>query len=159
MCFIFRCVAKNQIWSVCFGARDDTYGSFNFTKTGFVKAMKLVYRNGSIRCNRKTKPTYWSCSNERYRSNSFITIITNAKRQALLPSENVLKSVAGYKKHFYVLKGIHQGSSELVFGNLSKPLRLSKDQELQIWYGQDCVNSREEDNSGARCAHIFAWFM
>ncbi|XP_067030111.1 uncharacterized protein [Acropora muricata] len=144
---------------VCFGARDDTYGSLNLTKTGFVKAMKLIHRNGSIRCNRKTKTTYWSCSNARYGNNSFMTIITNAKRQALLPSENDLKTVAGYKNHFYVLNGIRQGSSELVLGNLSKPLRLSKDQELQIWYGQDWVNSGEEDNSGKTCADIFAWYM
>ena len=88
-----------------------------------------------------------------------MTIITNAKRQALLPSENDLKTVAGYKNHFYVLNGIQQGSSELVLGNLSKPLRLSKDQELQIWYGQDWVNSGEGDNSGKTCADIFAWYM
>ena len=88
-----------------------------------------------------------------------MTIITNAKRQALLPSENDLKSVVGYKNHFYVLKGIQQGSSEFVLGNLFKLLRLSKEQELQIWYGQDWVNSGVEDNSGATCADIFAWCM
>ena len=120
---------------VCFGARDDTYGYFNVTKTGFVKAVKLTHRDGSIRWNRKTKSTCWSCSNTRYGNNSFMTIITNGKRQVLLPSENDWKSVAGYKNHFYVLKGIQQGSSELVLGNLSKPLRLSKDQELLVWTG------------------------
>lgn len=162
---VLRYVLFSGVWQkinydpVCFGARDDTYGSLNLTKTGFVKAMKLIHRNGSIRCNRKTKATYWSCSNARYGNNSFMTIITNAKRQALLPSENDLKTVAGYKNHFYVLNGIQQGSSELVLGNLSKPLRLSKDQELQIWYGQDWVNSGEEDNSGKTCADIFAWYM
>ena len=95
----------------------------------------------------------------RYGKNSFMTIITNANRQALLPSNKDLKTVAGNRDHFYVLEGIQQGSSELVLDNLSKPLRLSKDQELQIWYGQDWINSGEEDNSGTTCADIFAWYI
>ena len=50
-----------------------------------------------------------------------MTIVTNANRQALLPSNKDLKTVAGNRDNFYVLEGIQQGSSELVLGNLSKP--------------------------------------
>ena len=95
----------------------------------------------------------------RYGKNSFMTIITNANRHALLPSNKDLKTAAWNRDHSYVLEGIQQGSSELVLDNLSKPLRLSKDQELQIWYGQDWINSGEEDNSGTTCADIFAWYI
>ena len=145
---------------VCFGARDDQYGAFNVTKTGLVKAMKLVHRNGSITCNPSYPSTFWSCSNtEYYANNTFMTIITNAKREALLPSVENLNTDFCNKKHYYVLEGVDQGSPELVLGNLSRPLSLLKDQQLQIWYGQDWVNWYESINSGASCVDIFVWYV
>ena len=145
---------------VCFGARDDQYGAFNVTKTGIVKAMKLVHRHGSIKCNRNYPPTFWSCRNaNHYGNNTFMTIITNANREALLPSVENLKPGPCNKKHYYVLKGVNQRSPELIMGNLSRPLSLLKDQQLQIWYGQDWVDFSELNNSGASCVDIFAWYV
>ncbi|XP_068732252.1 uncharacterized protein [Montipora capricornis] len=147
---------------VCFGARDDQYGVFHVTKTGNVKAMKLVHRSGSIKCNSVDDASYWSCTNSNgYASNTFMTIITNANKKALLPTEQDLKAFKGrsHGKHFYVLEGIKQGSSELVLSSHSSPLRLLKNQELQIWYGQDWVDLSEENNSGTTCVDVFAWYM
>ncbi|XP_015747709.1 PREDICTED: uncharacterized protein LOC107327486 [Acropora digitifera] len=145
---------------VCFGARDDQYGAFNVTKTGLVKAMMLVHRHGSIKCTLNDPSTFWSCSSVNfYANNTFMAIITNANREALLPSVENLKSVFCNEKHYYVLKGVNQGSPELVLGNLSRPLSLLKDQQLQIWYGQDWVNCTESNNSGASCVDIFAWYV
>ena len=151
---------------VCFGARDDQYGAFNMTKTGNVKAMKLVHRSGSIKCNSVTSASYWSCTNlKRYASNTFMTIITNANRKALMPTEEDLKMFnfrnhsCNQIKHFYVLEGIKQGSSELVLSSHSSPLRLLKNQELQIWYGQDWANCSEPGNTGTTCVDVFAWYM
>ena len=142
------------------------------TKTGNVKAMKLVHRSGSIKCNSVTGASYWSCTNlNYYASNTFMTIITNANKKALMPREEDLKMFNfGYhacdqKKHFYVLKGIKQGSSELVLSSHSSPLRLLKNQQLQIWYGQDWRNCSEYDssgkagNTGTTCVDVFAWYM
>ena len=146
--------------SVCFGARDDQYGAFNVTKTGLVKAMKLVHRHGSIRCNRNAPPTFWSCSNVNvYGNNTFMTIITNANREALLPSMENLKPDFNDKKHYYVLEGVNQGSPELILGNLSRPLRLLRDQRLQIWYGQDWIDNSEGGNNGTTCVDVFAWYV
>ena len=145
---------------VCFGARDDQYGAFNVTKTGLVKAMKLVHRYGSIKCHPQHPPTFWSCSNVKfYANNTFMAIITNANREALLPSLENLKRTSCSKDHYYVLEGVHQGSPELILGNLSKPLSLLKDQQLQIWYGQDWINCNENGNNGASCVDIFAWYV
>ena len=134
------------------------------TKTGNVKAMKLLHRNGSIICNSLANASYWSCANlEYYARNTFSTIITNVNKKALRPLEKDLKSLkqlgGGGQKHFYVLEGIKQGSSELVLSSYTSPLRLLKDQELQIWYGQDWIDWSEENNSGTTCVDVFAWYM
>ncbi|XP_044183988.1 uncharacterized protein LOC114967223 [Acropora millepora] len=145
---------------VCFGAREDTYGAFNVTKTGHVKAMKLVHRNGSITCHPDYPSTFWSCSNVNYYpSNTFMTIITNANREALLPPSENLKARCSREKEFYILDGVNQGSPELILGNLSRPLSLLKDQQLQIWYGQDLIDCSENNNNGTSCVDIFAWYL
>ncbi|XP_044184097.1 uncharacterized protein LOC114952462 [Acropora millepora] len=146
---------------VCFGARDGRYGAFNVTKTGVVKSVKLVHKNGSIKCHPDYPSTFWSCSNiNYYPNNTFMTIITNAKREALLPSvENLKTRGCNGKEHFYILDGVYQGSLELILGNLSRPLSLLKDQQLQIWYGQDWVDCSEDNNSGTSCVDIFAWYV
>jgi len=145
---------------VCFGARDDTNGAFNVTKTGHVKAMRLVHRNGSITCHPDYPPTFWSCSNVNYYpSNTFMTIITNANREALLPSSENLKAKCSGEKEFYILDGVNQGTSELILDNLSRPLSLLKDQQLQIWYGQDWIDCSEYNNNGTSCVDIFAWYV
>ena len=147
---------------VCFGARDDSYGAVTVTKTGLVKAIKLVRRSGSIKCNPNQPSKFWSCGNTAaYAKNTFMTIITNAKREALLPSVENLRRASGCKtlKHFYILDGVSQGSLELILGNPSRPLNLLKDQQLQIWYGQDWVGCSEDNNSGTTCADIFAWYV
>ncbi|XP_068732543.1 uncharacterized protein [Montipora capricornis] len=147
---------------VCFGSRDDQYGAFEMTKTGNVKDMKLVHRSGSIKCNPNTGASYWSCANVgAYANNTFMTIITTADKKALLPKEEKLLNKGGCnnKKYFYVLEGIKQGSTELVLSSHSSPLRLLKNQELQIWYGQDWADCSEDNNSGTTCVDIFAWYL
>ena len=147
---------------VCFGARDNRYGAVTVTKTGLVKAIKLVRRSGSIKCHANYPSKFWSCGNiDAYAKNTFMTIITNAKREALLPSVENLRGKNGCKtgKYFYILDGVSQGSLELILGNLSRPLNLLKDQQLQIWYGQDWVGYSEDNNSGTTCADIFAWYV
>ena len=145
---------------VCFGARDDTYGAFSVTKTGLVKAMKLVHRNGSIKCDPNSPSTFWSCGNRvGYANNLFTTIITKANREALLPSSENMISRCNEKKEAFILDGVDQQSPELILGNLSRPLNLLKDQQLQIWYGQDLIDCSEDNNSGNSCVDIFAWYV
>ena len=66
-------------------------------------------------------------------------IITNAKREALLPSVENLYGTEGCKtgRNFYILDGDSQGALELILDSLCTPMILLKDQQLQTWYGQD----------------------
>jgi len=64
------------------------------------------------------------------------------------------------KKHVYSLEGTGHKSPELVFRNLSSPLSLSRDQELQIWHGQDlAADCWDGDNTGTVCVDVYAWYI
>ncbi|XP_074634972.1 uncharacterized protein LOC141893461 isoform X1 [Acropora palmata] len=147
---------------VCFGARDDTFGAFNVIKSGLVKSIKLVHRSGSVKCHPDYPPTFWSCSNvksDKFGNNTFMTIITNSNKQVLFPPKEKLTIESCNNVAFaYILEGVNQVSPELILGNLSRPLSLLKDQQLQIWHGQDWVDCSEDNNSGTTCVDIFAWY-
>jgi len=92
-----------------------------------------------------------------------MTFITNINRESLLPPVEDLEELpyhdVSVKKHTYNLDGNGYKSAELVFRNLSSPLFLSRNQELQIWYGQDWVGFSEDNNSGETCVDVYAWYM
>ena len=89
-----------------------------------------------------------------------MTIITNANKDALLPPTGDLETNPDNgKKYFYSLKGTGHKSAELVFRSLSSPLSLSRNQELQIWYGQDLADFSEANNSGETCVDVYAWYI
>ena len=90
-----------------------------------------------------------------------MTIITDAdKKPVLPPTEDLTNSEkAGEKAHSYSLPGYHHKSTELVFRTLINPLSVSNNQEMQIWYGQDMVDSREVDNSGETCVDGYAFYV
>ncbi|XP_078353605.1 uncharacterized protein LOC144638260 [Oculina patagonica] len=148
---------------VCFGARGNQHGAFNITKSGRIKTMKHIHKSGSIKCNPYISASYWGCRNSvYYGNNALLTIITNANKKAVLPPVEDLKAVSGNPdcgntKHMYSLDGTHHTSPELVFPDLSNQLTVSRNQELQIWYGQDWIDC-SEDNTGATCVDVYAWY-
>ncbi|CAH3168082.1 unnamed protein product [Pocillopora meandrina] len=142
---------------VCFEAKDNQYGSFNMTKSGRVKTMKLIYRSGSVRCNYETNSSYWGCTYPAYEEN-LMTIITDANKKAILPPAEDLKAYSDNREYLYSLPGYHHNSNELVFRNLVNPLSVSSYQEMQIWYGQDWMDHSEENNSGKTCIDVYAWY-
>ena len=104
--------------------------------------------------------TFWSCSIVNYyASNTFMTIITNANRESLLPSSENFKTKCDGQKEFYVLDGVYQRSPELILGNLSRPSNLLMDQQVQIWYGQDWADCSEHNDNDTSCVDIFAWYV
>ena len=132
------------------------------TKTGRVRTMKLVHISGSIDCNPQTGDSYWGCTNPDYGESKFMTNITNATKEAILPHNKDLRKHPihqAFKEHCYSLEETVHKSAALVFRNLSSPLSLSQGQELQIWYGQDWVNFSENQNSGQTCVDVFAWYI
>ena len=128
------------------------------TKSGRLKTMKLVRRSGSIRCNNIYGESYWSCDNPSY-SGKLMTIVTDSTKTAILPPVEDMEAFSGCVKHFYSLNGTSHKSPELVFRNLSNPLPVSRNQQLQIWNGQDWKKCGESDNSGKTCVDVYAWYV
>ena len=90
-----------------------------------------------------------------------MTIITNAKKEAILPPAEEMKSNDGCtKKHFYRLSGTTHTSPELVFPDLPKKMSVSRNQELQIWYGQDWIDCSDHKggSNGTTCVDAYAWY-
>ena len=157
-CYILESWQKiNGEKAICFGAKDNQYGSFNMTKSGRVKTMKLIHRSESVRCNYKTISSYWGCTSPVYGEN-LMTIITDANKKAILPPAEDLKPYSDNREYVYSLPGYHHNSNELVFRNLVNPLSVSSYQEMQIWYGQDWKDYSEENNSGKTCVDVYAWY-
>ena len=134
---------------VCFGARDNQYGSFIATKSGYLKTMKLVHKSGSLKCTQNGPASYWGCTVTTFGDNALTTFITNAKKEAVLPP-----AVTKY----YHLDETTNTSPELVFRDLPNKVSVSRSQELQIWYGQDWSNHTEHNNSGTTCVDVYAWY-
>lgn len=126
--------------------------------------MKLVHKSGSLRCNKEDPDpdSYWGCTYFRY-NNSLMTLITNEKGEAILPStadmEEGFTTGGCNEKHFFHLEGTDHKTPELVFRNLSNPLSFSRGQELRIWYGQDWTNCSEDNNNGTTCVDVFALYI
>ncbi|XP_022780157.1 uncharacterized protein LOC111321515 [Stylophora pistillata] len=137
---------------VCFGTKDNLYGSSNMTMSGRVKTMKLIYRSGSVKCNPTYAACYWGCTHPEF-GGKLMTIITDADKKLVFPPAKDLKS------YTYSLPGYHLYSTELVFRHLIDPLSVSSNQEMQIWYGQDWKDTSEGNNSGKVCADVYAWYV
>ena len=122
--------------------------------------MKLVHKSGEITCNPEFAASYWGCTYSALGKNALMTIITNVNKECLLPPVKELKGSSGCqnKEYFYNLDGTSHKSPELVFRDLSNPLSVSRNQELQIWYGQDWMGCSEGNNSGATCVDVYAWY-
>ncbi len=124
--------------------------------------MKLVHKSGSIKCSPDYSASYWGCRNSgAYGNNGLLTIITNANKESVLPPAGDLKAhnYCDEKKHFYSFDGTHHTSPELVFRDLPNLLSVSRNQEFQIWYGQDWADCWESSNSGTTCVDVYAWFV
>ena len=101
---------------------------------------------------------------QNYGNKGLMTIITNAKKEAILPPAGDLKAplnahaACSNKKTFYILNGTTHKSPELVFLDLSNKVSMSRNQELQIWYGQDWKDCSEGGNKGTTCVDVYAWY-
>ena len=130
---------------VCFGAKNDSYGKFKITSTGFIRALKLEYISGFVTCNKDNVPygSHWACK----KGSKIATIVTNADCEVIFPHY--------YQNQAYILPGYHENSSELVFNRVSAPLRVVAGDEYRIWYHEDFVNGEEDNNNGRTCVDVY----
>ena len=76
--------------TVCFGARDDSYGFFRTAKAGNIITFKLTYKSGYVTCH-SSNPSYqskWGCLWNRLIPNQMATLITDKNRNLLLPKSD-----------------------------------------------------------------------
>ena len=85
---------------VCFGSRDDTYGTFNIKESGLIHTFKLVHRNGYLHCNTFNPPSFWDCDHSSYGDKRLLTVITFPNKTALLPTD-FLRDDSGCGNYYY----------------------------------------------------------
>ena len=150
----------NNDSAVCFGAYDDAYGNFSIKESGVIFTFKLLHRNGSLKCNQDTPPTYWGCTHANFGKYQLETILTYKNRSVLPLADYSRKNhLCGFRYYSYKLDGIGVNSSELLFNRLSTPLPVAVGQGFQIWFAEDMVDCYDENNSGQICVDIYAWYV
>lgn len=135
---------------VCFGVRHDQFGSFEVAIGGSVNAVKLVHVFGEVTCISIEGASARSKFGCRKSSSEIHTFITSANNDILLPEGQDFR---------YTLPGYHPDSTEIVFTDISTPLRLSSGQQLRIWYEEDLRNENEGDNDGSTCVDVYAKYI
>ena len=135
---------------MCFGAKDDQFGSFEVKIGGSVKSVKLVHVSGEVACStfNLLGGSKFGCKS----SPELYTFITTSTDDILLPEiDEILPA--------YTLQGYRPDSTEIVFTTISTPLRLSSGQQLRVWFGEDLRNVSESDNGGLSCVDVYAKYM
>ena len=144
---------------VCFGARDDTYGSFQIEGIDLIYTFKLVHRSGSLSCTPDAPVSYFGCDHPYLEDKRLTTVITYPNKTALL-LEDYLRddSSCGSRYYSYQIGGIGVSSLNLCLTSFQTPLSVSIGQEFQIWFGQDLKDCSEDNNAGQNCADVYAWY-
>ncbi|CAH3156260.1 unnamed protein product, partial [Pocillopora meandrina] len=91
-----NCEERNVRWiqmtssTVCFGARDDSYGFFRTFKAGNIITFKLTYRSGYVTCDAQKSSFHskWGCLWNRLIPNQMAMLITDKNRNLLLPKSD-----------------------------------------------------------------------
>ena len=78
--------------TVCFEARDDSYGFSRTSKAGNIITFKLTYKSGYVTCHSQN-PSYqskWGCLQNRLIPKQMATLTTDKNRNLLLPKSDFL---------------------------------------------------------------------
>ena len=141
---------------VCFGTRDEDFGSFEADKTGHIYKIKLVHLSGSVTCiSGQVKGTKWSCDRHLSQLNIYITDQNNIQ---LFPATSAIYNLDP-TYFFYQLSGFDANSPEIVFDSIPTPLAVTAGQKFRIWYGEDLQNVTEDDNTGESCADVYVVYQ
>ena len=148
--------------SVCFSARNDTYGAFTISAAGNILTFKLTYLNGHVNCGGSAEYlSRWGCNWPGYAPYTMGVYITDTMKNRLLPANR------GYKRggiscninEYYSLPWVTTEGDELRFDNFSAPLSVSSGQEYQVWFIED-LNGCSEWGNGLEqtCAEVYGLY-
>jgi len=151
---------------VCFGATGNSFGTFTIKSEGFLVAIKLVHKSGSVTCDRSTMAktpdefdSKWGCApNHPYLGKTSInTLITTATDKIIFPKNHHFTHEHG--NLWYNMEQFDSQSDVLVFQRFDDPLYVTPGQQLRVWYGEDLKDISEDDNGGQTCADVLALYM
>ena len=151
---------KVNVDPVCFGAKDDSFGTFEIHKPVDIYRLKLVHRFGYVNCESgRASNTKWGCliSGDKYYKKRLINVhITYENNSRIFPA-NVDGSLVLDVQFFYTLPGFNGNSTEITFDSTPTPLSVVAGQKFKIWYGEDLTGIYEGDNDGTSCTDVYAF--
>ena len=127
---------KINIEPVCFGAKDDSYGTFNITDSGVIYTFNLVHLSGSVSCNPEYPSSYWGCDNPDFEEQKLLTIITFQNKSALWLADYQKTQNNNCTYYSYKIEGVGVNETELWFNDLPSPISVSVGQESNFGMGK-----------------------
>ena len=147
---------KVNVDPVCFGAKDNSFGTFEIPKPGDIYRLKLVHRSGYVNCDfRGALNTKWGCGAKKLSKNLNVHI-SYENNTRIFPA-NVSGSLVLKKLFYYKLPGFNENSTEIVFDSTPTPLSVVAGQKFRIWYGEDLKGDGEDNNMGRSCTDVYAF--
>ncbi|XP_048578484.1 uncharacterized protein LOC116610740 [Nematostella vectensis] len=143
---------------VCFGAKNDNYGTFKPTRHGFLAAVKLVHRVGYVANGPdQTVRSYWGSNREHH---NLDILVTNTRNEVIFPLTGVRYMGVSNPGRWYEMDAFNALSPELVLQHgFDKGYYVGPQSILRVWYGEDLYNYTESDNSGTECVDVYGYFI
>ena len=144
---------------MCFGARDNKYGSFSVPYGGKIAAVKLIHLTGYVTCQVGfiTYWSFWGCGKNPGVKKHVSLAITTTSNTLLIPPNPFFTYNGGAGK-WSELAGYNSFSPEIILPRFS-PYTVNSGQELRLWYGEDLVGHTESDNGGLVCCNVYALYV
>ena len=141
---------------MCFGAKDNSFGTFEIRQSGDIYNLKLVHQSGAVNCvDDINSGSNWGCSHGDYYDNKLNVHITNESNARIFPPNS---SVNFDEYLFYKLPGFRGNSAEIVFDFFPVPLSVTTGQRFRVWYGEDLGNHGEGNNVGNSCIDVYGFY-
>ena len=151
---------KVNVDPVCFGVKNNSFGTFEIHKPGDIYRLKLVHRSGYVNCDsRRGSKTKWGClvKEDGHYNKALIGVhIYNENDIRIFPA-NVSGSLRLDDHLFYTLPGFNGSSPEITFDSTPTPLSVVAGQKFKIWYADDLHGKYEGDNVGTSCTDVYAF--
>ena len=143
---------------LCFGARDNKYGSLNVPYGGEIAAVKLIYLSGYVTCDGQVPHySFWGCGNHPSVRHHVSLAITTSSNALLMPPNQFFTYSGGAGK-WSQLPGYNSFFPEIILPRFT-PYSVSSGQELRLWYGEDLVAHTEHDNGGLVCCNVYVLYV
>ena len=140
---------------LCFGAKDNSFGTFAIHKPGDIYRLKLVHHSGYVNCiSDSASATKWGCSASAFAKKVNVHI-TDENNNRVFPTA---RSVRFDHYYFYELPGFDENSAEIVLDFFPAPLSVAAGQKFRIWYGEDLMKRGEGNNIGKSCVDVYGFY-